>query len=769
MKTKYLIAMLAAPMFFTACSQDELVDSVPGAEKIEGTPYGDQLTFNVGGDEASTRITTGGKWEAGDRIGMAWITDGYKDGVTDITGDLNPFTSATKVIGNVPLDFVSGSAFKSNTMMFVGTYLAYSPFNKELMTVSELELSVGANQISKDLAEAYNKTIFASDTLSLQAANAGTGKTPSINLKRLSNMLVLDICLKADVAKMPNVVIQKVELDLQSSSASVLASAGTVSPKDWTATNTKDGEEKFFKKLASATTGYLIPAKVGTITATAEEAVAVSKENMATIYLNFMPSDLSALDATKSVINIYTNYGVIKSSITDAVKMFGLKADKTYETTSKTVAETFGGYDLQAGQLIKKKVEIDLAKVSVDEMTATNAAEVRNIIKNWKLIPGTATTIKIKVTHDAAYLEKFDDNEKSGKDSKNIKLDGLDLSDIPANLTIWAKDTLEFTGATNLNAAKTIYIKNEDGTGAMAVAFNGETSIGTLETNDRILFNENTTIYGTLTQVPTTAKNDIAVAVGKTLTVNAGTLVSNTPIHSVLNNGGTINLINSGSINGKDAATTLLTINNFSEILPATTPKKYNKGTINVGDADSEGYLAGTNATSFDNVQGTLRFFNGNFVAPGEGNILAVAQNALQFNAAVGKKVTTIEITGDIKFSAFDLSEADGKTTKVIMKSGSTLSMGAKSITLGNVEVAENATISGTKLTVFGGKLSVKSDAILTVGDNTTINANILDLPTKAQIQGNEKTSKVVYKTAGLVGGTYTANVTQNASLPGVN
>lgn len=768
MKTKYLIAMLAAPMFFAACSQEDLIDSVPGTEKIEGTPYGNELVFNVGDrNDASTRITTDGQWSTGDQIGMAWISDGYKDGGSYTEGKLvtGTFGSEKNVIGNVPLNFVSGTSFKSHTMMFVGTYLAYYPFNEGLKEVGELKLSVGANQTSKDLEDAYNKMIFASDTLSLQAENAGTGKTPVIGMKRLSNMLALEIYLKENSTTMPAPVIQKVELDLQDdgTSGSLLATSGTVVPGKWVVGKTNVKDKNYFNSI-EASDSYLTPADLGKITVTTTEDLAVSKDNGATVYLSFMPSDLisNAIVANNSVLNIYTNYGVIK---TEAIKFFNLK-DGKYEAATDIKA-AFDPCDKVAGRLIKKKVEIDLSKVDVNGLTATNTAEVRSIISNWKLKGSDAGDITINVTHDADYLKNFAKNEGSGKTCKNIKLEGLDLSDIPGKLTIQAKDTLEFEGTTNLNAVnKEILIKNEDGSGAQAVIFNGETSIGTLNANSLIAFNGNTTIYGTLTQVPTDAKNEITVAAGKTLTVNSGKLISNTASYSTLVNSGTISLINSGAINEKGGAANL-TINNYTEI-EGSTPTAYNEGTINIGDAESQGYLAGTDASKFDNTNGTVRFFNGEYVAPGEGTVLAVAQNALQFSAAVEKDVTTIEVTGEIKFSSFDLNVTKGKATTVVMKSGSKLSMGTKDITLGNVKVAENATIEGKQLTVFGGKLEVMPNATLTVGDNTTIKAKTLDLPTAAQIEGNAKTSVVVYKDAGLVGGTYTANISQDSKLSGV-
>lgn len=779
MKTKYLIAMLAAPLFFTGCSQDEWGDSVPGTEKIEGVTYGDNLVFNVGDKgDASTRLTTSGAWSEGDRIGMAWITDGYKNGSSDVTGDFNAFANATKVIGNTPLDFVSQNSFKSSTMMFVGTYLAYYPFNEDLKAVGELKLSVGANQESDDLEAAYNKIIFASDTLSLKAENAGTGKTPVINMKRLSNMLALDIYLKAASTTMTAPVIQKVELDLKDNTAdnpaSLLAVSGTVVPKNWTIAKTNDAEKKYFKSL-TGTDDYLTPGDKSMISVTTKEDLAVSTTQAATVYLNFMPSVLTNLTDANCVLKIYTNYGVISYSATAAQNGIALynwdATKKAYSTTATTVKATFGDADKVAGRLIKKKAVIDLTKVSVDGLTATNATEIRNIVNNWKLLGNSAPAITINVEHPADYQKEFDDNEGKAT-AKNIELAGLDLSDIPNALTINAIDTLVFTGATNLNKVGKVITIQKDGTTKQSVIFEGTTTIGSLTVNGGIAFNENTTVKGTLNQTPDATTDVITVAKGKTLTIDAGNLSSNTENNSKLINSGTISLINSGAINkGVEESNAKLAIVNYTGA--GTTQSPWVEGTINVGDGESQGYLAGTTATLFDNAQGTLRFFNGGFVTPGEGTIIAVAQNALQFSAAVERNVTTIEITGEIKFSAFDLDETKGKATKVIMKSGSKLNLDAKTVTLGSVEVAENATIAGSKLVVFKGSdqdghLAINANATLTVGDNTEINANVLDLPTASKIAGNATTSKVLYKTAGLVGGTYTANVAQKADLAGV-
>lgn len=772
MKTKYLIAMLAAPIFFTGCSQDELISSVPGTETIEGTAYGDNLVFNVGDkNDASTRLTTDGTWSTGDRIGMAWITDGYKNGSEDEDGTINPFASAENVIGNTPLEFISGSSFQSKTMMFVGTYLSYYPFNEELKSVGKLKLSVGANQTSKDMADAYNKMIFASDTLSLKAENAGTGKTPVINMKRLSNMLILDIYLKAASTTMTNPVIQKVELDLlDDSNQSLLATSGVVSPKNWTAAKTIEEGKKYFMSLTGTPANdYMTPEDKGMITAITEEDIAVSKTEPATVYMSFMPSTLTGLTAANCVLNVYTNYGVIKYSVSDAMKIYdwdgtagAYKAEAVADITA-----AFNSANNAAGRLIKKKLEIDLSKVSVNNLTATNTTEIRNIVNNWKLLGDNATNITIKVEHPTAYQSKFAEYEVSGKTAKNIELEALDLSDIPANLTLETVDTLVFKGATDLNASKKITITKAS-SAAASVIFNGNTTIGTLDVNGLIEFNENTTIKGTLTQVPDAATS-IKVANGKTLTVDAGNLVSNTQTNSKLINNGTISLINSGAIN-KGESDEYLAIANYSA--KGTRPETYYEGTINIGDNESQGYLAGTDAASFDNTKGVLRFYNGDFVAPGEGTVIAVASNALQFSAAVTSKVTTIETTGEIKFSAFDLDETAGKKTTVIMKSGSKLNMGTKVVTLGSVEVAEDATIEGKKLVVFkdglSGNLSIKPSATLTVGENTEINANVLDLPTSSKIEGDAETSKVFYKTAGLVGGTYTANVAQKSDLADV-
>ena len=184
MKAKYLIAMLAVPTMFAACSQDEFeVNGTAPEAAIVGTPYGDNLVFNLEGD-ADTRLTTSGNWEEGDQIGMIWVSDQYN---SDGGGTMAPssdviqaFNGAAKVLGNTPLNFLSGTSFKANTMLFVGTYIAYYPFDDTFKQVGVMSLGVGQKQTSKDLAYAYkNYLVLTSDTVTLAGENAGTGQTPS--------------------------------------------------------------------------------------------------------------------------------------------------------------------------------------------------------------------------------------------------------------------------------------------------------------------------------------------------------------------------------------------------------------------------------------------------------------------------------------------------------------------------------------------------------------------------------------------------------------
>lgn len=783
MKAKYLIAMLAVPTMFAACSQDEFeVNGTAPEAAIVGTPYGDNLVFNLEGD-ADTRLTTSGNWEEGDQIGMIWVSDQYNVGgsMEPSTAVVQGFSSATNVLGNTPLNFLSGTSFKANTMLFVGTYIAYYPFDDTFKQAGVMSLGVGQKQTSKDLAYAYkNHMVLTSDTVTLAEKNAGTGQTPSINLRRLSNLMELEFSLKEDKDNYPEVKIEKIEVDIKDASNSLLAYAKDILPNKWVKGYTNSGEagDKTMKDLVSSNE-YVgdnsTPAK-GVITVTPEEPVVISKEQGGKIYLAFMPSAIASVDRDNTTFKVYTNYGVVEfdnDSNNDANVTFKtLKSGSTTEFEAKKLDEMFSAYDKKAGQLIKAKAIIDITKVNVDELTATNAEEVRNIIDNWKRKGTTgATPITINLAHDDSY-DAANENKAT---AENIVLDGLDLSDIPADLTIATPDTLEFTGATNLKAAKKIIIDEatlmtNSVSGAAALVFNGTTQIGDLTTADGgIYVNENTTVYDEL-KISNAAAEEVEVAQGKNLTVDSGKITI-TITATTINNLGEISVINSGSINDNTNAG-YLTINNGEDAVPGTSAEVV--GTINVGDEESQGYVYATAITNSANS--LLRFYNGDFAPAASsittGTVIAVANNALSF-AAAADKVTTIEVIGEIKFGAFDLTADAGKALNVILKSNGKLNMGAKTITLGSVTVEENATISGTKLIVFKngtntGELTVNKDAVLTVDADTEINANVLNLPTGAKIEGDATTSKVVYKTAGQVGGTYTANVSQKSNLSGV-
>lgn len=185
MKTRHLLAALVLPAVFSACSQDELVTDNTEKEVV-GTPIG-YLEFTASrGSDATTRLGDSG-WEAGDKIGMGWIS----------AADLN---AATSLFSNHPLYYnTTNGSFKSETMIYEGLYIASFPF-QETSKIAPLIFDLRKQQSEDNL---YSKRWYVSEKFfTLDEKSAGLGNATSINLVPLTNLVKLNIKL-AENAKVP--------------------------------------------------------------------------------------------------------------------------------------------------------------------------------------------------------------------------------------------------------------------------------------------------------------------------------------------------------------------------------------------------------------------------------------------------------------------------------------------------------------------------------------------------------------------------------------
>lgn len=184
MKTKTLLAALALPALFAACSQDEFVTTQES--EFQGTPIG-YLEFTATRDVADTRLNLNG-WQENDKIALGWIS-------------ADNLQATANLFSNHPLFFKGNSSFKSETMVFEGLYIASFPY-QETKKISPLAFDL-KKQTSTTLEEAYGKRVYVSDKfVNLKGEAAGMGNATALKMVPLTNLMKLNIKLAKD-AKVP--------------------------------------------------------------------------------------------------------------------------------------------------------------------------------------------------------------------------------------------------------------------------------------------------------------------------------------------------------------------------------------------------------------------------------------------------------------------------------------------------------------------------------------------------------------------------------------
>lgn len=192
MKAKFLLAM-ALPVVFAACTnEDEILNNnattgVTG-EKISS---GMVLTADRNLPEATTRLNANG-WEAGDKIGLGWISNSTSGISADQGTKLTDGVTDQNLYDNML--FTYGSAnFTSEDDVYKGAYFAYYPYTR-LGSIKELEISLNGTQKVADAEEAYFKgvlSVSAKDFISDADVNENDIVEKQFSLQQIANALVI--------------------------------------------------------------------------------------------------------------------------------------------------------------------------------------------------------------------------------------------------------------------------------------------------------------------------------------------------------------------------------------------------------------------------------------------------------------------------------------------------------------------------------------------------------------------------------------------------
>ena len=195
MKTKNLMTMFALSTAFVACTQDtELNEAILKTDFSDIPMVEAEFTANIGTD---SRMASQFGWEVNDKIGFAWLGDG-----TVISGNTSGLAYQ-----NHPLfcTDASNASFKTQTMLYVGDYFAYLPYNEGSKSVENIEFSLEGQKLSTNSNDLAPKAIYISPkkttltnvtTIPVGQYAAGMGKNLPLNISMLSNAASLDFTFK---------------------------------------------------------------------------------------------------------------------------------------------------------------------------------------------------------------------------------------------------------------------------------------------------------------------------------------------------------------------------------------------------------------------------------------------------------------------------------------------------------------------------------------------------------------------------------------------
>lgn len=722
MKTKHIVFALALPAIFAACSQEELVTpNNPSTSEIKGVELGSDFTFSVSENpETRASLDENGKmvWDAVDKIGMVWVSNSPSS-LASPANDFSTLTALGKVLSNHPLYNESGK-FASKTMVFEGQYWACFPYQGNVTSTEVLSLPVKEEQnldftnAQSDVLKENTYFLTRGATIKLKkdeptkeekaagVIQAGVGNTLSFTLDAFSNRLLLNISVKGSTkVKAEDVVVKSVKMMATKSATSVLRKAAEF---DFTkGYPTVDADKVSYKLIDNGIYLNTSSAVVEDITVKNTKEVALGASKKATTIISYLPTFLAADGVDALTLVVETNFGDITYVPTTSgwAKPVANKDDTKIESAG--VAADFAGLSNKIGSYATRNIVIDMNDAKVTGKTAKNAAELISIVNTWKII----STAPLTVTLENTDTEK---DETGAEVDLPVTLENLNLSDLPADLTLSAKESIIFKGSSTISssAKKVAITKATDATGSPTVE---------IAPNATLNIDGGTVNVGDVT-------NGLNVTIA-----NNKILDPATPATLF----GQLNVYNAGQFVLVDAATDGIFINN---------------GIITIGTDDSNGTITFVVGGSLNNKEvivknGTIDTFEG-----GNGIKRAVVSNAISFASVVDAGVTDIEVNGVVNLGVISFNSTNaGKANITIVANGS-IKAGAVENTFSSLTVKANASVLGKGEIAFTN-LNIDKDVTLTITDSK-ITTNNLSFPTGSALVVN---GELTYTQAKPVGG----------------
>lgn len=671
MKAKHILTAIALPAMLAACSQDEDLSGALSQKDYSNIPtVSAAFTASVNEGNAQTRMETKFGWELGDKIGLAWLGDGSVVG--------NPIDG--KAYQNHPLfctDPVAKS-FETKTMLYIGKYYAYLPYNENIKSVEVMKFNVTGQELATTTDPYGKKAIYISPKLTELVANptegqegAGMGKNVKLNISQLSNAATVNLTF-GNASKFTDLKVMGISLDAQKAgSTSVLPASFTYAPKE--SASVGEWSEMENSKIITGTAGNFFntdgpaTATPGAIAATSKEGLTVAN-NKLTTYILTLPATEAA---TALVVTVTTNYGNVEvdlddviGSTTDKAIILKDKGDKAEKTISN--AKIFNNFGA-AGSI---DVYVDLSKLKVPEEVATQAelnAALNTLVTKGQTDPATITV----------------------KPAEANKANTAELTD--------------FTFPEGLKCVVTL--KADDTNASEGFVFKGNTVI-----NSQMTLDSKASVDGTMTiqniVVDKAQVTTLTTTASKPLTINAGA-----------------KLVNEGKIDNVISGSIVISAANGDEVPAAIFVSNTENATVTTDGAFTNNgevqWIAGTLPTT--------KLTTGTVYAKAT-TLDQLLDAAAAFPAASNTSTNEVIIDGSLSIGGSHMSFSLANIKKLTIKGDVTLNMKATYTTtdLATINV-ESGSLNFTEGTnafepKAGCKLKLSKDTKLNVAEGATIN-----------------------------------------------
>ena len=174
MKTIKLLAALAVPAMFAACTSEDIVSNnsqmtqkeVVGAELV-----GTGVSLNVTDGDVQSRIANVNgqlKWTSSDRLGLGWLLTSKNDPTKVQDPDSDPATSNVWANNLFEMEGDKQGVFTTKGNIYVGWQFAYFPFEYQNNPGELKFVTVNPCQETMDIAERYSQNFHVSGRTFIQ-------------------------------------------------------------------------------------------------------------------------------------------------------------------------------------------------------------------------------------------------------------------------------------------------------------------------------------------------------------------------------------------------------------------------------------------------------------------------------------------------------------------------------------------------------------------------------------------------------------------------